>query len=313
MIKRTTWGVLLLNFGGPETLEDVEPFLTHILGSGRVSPEMVSAAKKRYHAIGGGSPLLSITKLQTAKLERELNLEGDRYRVYIGMLHAHPFIFDTMKQMASEGVERIFVLTLAPFYSRFSTGAYYTAVKNALEELHYYVPVEFAKPWYSHPLFIQAMAQRINRFLQEQANWEEGYLVFSAHSLPIGSNDGDVELYCRHFQETVELITQKLNHCKYRIAYQSRGGNRGKWLEPDILEVIESLWQEGERHIIIIPAGFVSDHVETLYDLDIDLKSQARNQGIRFQRCPALNDDPFFIQALASIITGQVGNGVVLK
>jgi len=302
--KKHLAGVLLINFGGPASLDDVEPFISNILGGRKVPPGILDGALKRYAAIGGGSPLFDITRIQAEKLEAELNGKTDRYRVFFGMLHWHPFIFDTLKRMADQGVQKIFVLSLAPFFSRASTGAYFAAVRQGVKDIGLNIPMEFIHSWHVHPLFVEAVVQNIKDELSHYQEKNQVYLIFSAHSLPEGERGEDTGLYQKQYQETVNAVMQRLGDYRYRIAYQSQGGRGGTWLGPDISEVVKELKQDGERDILIVPAGFVSDHLETLYDLDIEIIKNY-TEKINVRRCKALNAAPGFIKALASQVREQ--------
>lgn len=293
-------GVLLLNFGGPDTMEAVEPFVSNILGGKKVPPMVLEKIKERYKLIGGSSPLVRITEAQAIKLEEELNKTGEKFKVYIGMLHWHPFIYETLEKMAQDGVKKIVVLSLAPFYSRVSTGAYKKAIEEALDKYHFNFELLYVNPWHTEPLYIEAMEERIKEDLEKFRDKEEVQIIFSAHSLPVQHIlDGDA--YQEQFQEAVQEVVEKLGKVEWYLAYQSKGGGQGEWLGPEVEKVMDNLVLKDKKDVLLVPMGFVSDHVETLYDIDISMKNYAGTLGINFHRCTALNDTPKFIKALANI------------
>ncbi|MDD2498756.1 MAG: ferrochelatase [Desulfitobacteriaceae bacterium] len=307
-MSRLVNGVLLINFGAPKNLEDVESFVSSILNGRKLPPPALEKIKERYRLIGGGSPLPGITRLQAELLEQELNREKDCFKVFAGMLHSPPYIPDVIRQMVEEKISRIVVLSLAPFYSRVSTGRYYAAVKEAGEQYSISKLLHYAGSWHTHPLFLAAQEQRIKSELAKIGQQEKGCLVFTAHSLPAGD---DAVLYQEQYRQAVQGVSLRFPGYKIRIAYQSRGMGKGTWLAPAVEDILTDLAGEGEKDVLVVPIGFVSDHVETLYDLDIILKEHAESFNLKFQRCPALNDSNLFIKALASVVH-QLGDGMIL-
>lgn len=293
-------GIILLNFGGPDNLEQVEPFVSRIMAGRRVPPQALEKIKERYRCIGGGSPLLRITRSQAAKLEKLLNKDGDRFRVNVGMLHTHPSISCALEEMATIGIRQVVGLSLAPFFSQVSTGAYFAALREAAKKYQLEV-VRCVSSWSGDPIYIQAVVRRVQK---ELARWgdQKGSIVFTAHSLPAEGND--VDRYREEFRQVAETVAGYLS-CSFKLAFQSQGGG-GSWLGPKAEEVLESLVQQGEKKVLVVPIGFVSDHVETLYDLDIALCQYAIDIGLEYYRSLAVNDDDLFIQAMCSTITKQL-------
>ena len=301
MIHEKKTGVLLLNFGAPEKLAEVEDFITHI-GRGKKPPEQVlKIAKEKYSFLGGGSPLNAITRRQAEKLSQELKKQGRWKPVYFGMLHCPPFIHETLEKMVQDGVERIMALSLAPFYSQVSTGAYYTEVREWVTEFSSGLDVRFGGDLSAHPLFIEAWVNKITQALAAFTCPQEVNLVFTTHSLPLEPAE-DAFYYEKQFQEAVGKVEDRLSHRKIYLAYQSKGNRPGQWLGPQVGEVMEKLALAGEKSVLVVPIGFAADHLETLYDLDVEIKMQAQKLNMDWRRTTALNDDSLLIKLLAALI-----------
>lgn len=296
-----TKGVLLLGFGGPDTPDAIEPFVTNILGGKRLPPPVMAKIKERYDLIGGASPLVAITKRQAQKLEEALNTEAGSFKVYVGMLHWHPFISSAINDIREDGINSVVAVSTAPFFSRVSTGAYAEEVTKVLDGTDATLGVSFAPTWHNHPLFIKAMVKRVQDYLDRFSGEDHVQVIFSAHSLPIDHiQTGDP--YETQFRETVQLIIDHFPHLQWHLAYQSKGGGQGAWLGPDVEDVMEDLAANGKKNVLVVPVGFISDHVETLYDIDIAMKNKADALGLNFVRSLALNDEPLLIDALADLI-----------
>jgi len=290
--------VLLLAFGGPESLDVVEPFLKNVLVGRPITTELVDRVKKRYALIGGKSPLPEITRKQGRLLEEQL---GAGFKVYVGMRHWHPFIKDTVKQIKGDGISRIIAVPMAPQASKASTGGYIDALNKALEEVSG-LDVKVVEAWYKKPLYLQAVADTVKEAIKEfhEGRRKNVQVIFSAHSLPTRTVEGDpYEIQLRETIEGVIHTTGPLNYC---LAYQSKGQAPGEWLGPEVEVVMEGLAKEGKKDLLIVPIGFVCDHVETLYDIDIVFKKKADELGMNFRRAASLNDAPLFIEALADIV-----------
>lgn len=291
-------GVLLTGYGGPTSLDEVEPFLSSIAGGRKFTPEQIEAARARYGLIGGKSPLNEITGRQAAALQARLNDDGNRYVVKVGMLHLPPFIPDAIAGLIEAGEKKIAVVTLAPFRSRVSTAAYFTEAAKAMKA-HGDAEAVYVSGWNRNPNFIAAEANLINGVLDTFPEKDRGDadVIFSIHSLPEAYiRDGDS--YVDDINDTVEAVVPRLRGNRHHIAYQSKG--RGEnWLGPDTGTLMKKLSGEKRNRMVIAPVGFVSDHVETLYDIDITLKKLAQELGVTMKRVPAVNDSPLFISALA--------------
>lgn len=294
-------GVLLMAHGSPGRLDDIEAYYTHIRGGRSPSPEEVARLKERYRRIGGRSPLSQIAHAQAQALEKNLNREGRRFRVYVGMRHWRPFIHQTANQMVSDGIQEAVGLALTPHYSRLSVGAYIEAARKALEKLHSPMQIRFVESWHDHPLFLGALAERVRQGLARFPQEERGTVIFTAHSLPERILEwGDP--YPRHLRETCAAVAQQLSLSRWRFAYQGARRADEPWLGPDVLEVLDALAQQDRPAALICPVGFVADHLEVLYDIDVECRERAAQLGLHLERTISFNDDPRFIRALAAIV-----------
>lgn len=293
--------ILLLAFGGPDSLESVEPFLKSVLHGRPVSKEQIDRAIARYKAIGGRSPLLDITRRQAQALEDSLRNEYPELTVYVGMRHWHPFIKDILEEMVRDGIKRVVAVSMAPHNSKASTGGYIRAVEDALNGLNVKPEVTFVRSWHNHPQFIRALSNRIEEGLARFRRKDDLHIIFSAHSLPEKMVEDDP--YVDQIHETIEAVYREIGPVKWHLAYQSRGGGPFEWLGPDAGELMEKLSNNGVKDILLVPVGFVSDHVETLYDIDTVYRAKAEGLGINFKRTESLNDHSDFIAALKAIVT----------
>ena len=304
MSKAQKTGILLLAFGGADSLDDVEPFLKNILKDRPVSPELVKATKERYTLIGGSSPLLKITEDVAQELNFSLlNSTGEDYRVYVGMRHWNPYIKDTLKQMQDDGIEKVIAIIMTPYATKASAGGYYEEVDNALKELGSSMEVEYVKPWHTHPRYIEALLQIINSAqMPYQGILDKGkiMMIFSAHSLPVDILEGDP--YVDMIKETIEILTGKLTVFDDRLAYQSKGGGPVEWIGPSVEELIDEAGQNDMEGLLVVPIGFVSDHVETLYDIDILFKERAESQDLIFSRAQSHNSSDKFVLLMSEIV-----------
>jgi len=300
-MKDKKTGVLLLNFGAPERPEDVEDFVTHICHGLKPPEHVLKSVKEKYSSMGGGSPLIDTTRAQAKGLEIELKRQGRDCPVYIGMLHSPPFIVNVVGQMIEDGIGRILVISLAPFYSKVSTGAYYAGVREAVSSNFSDISVSYGADWHTHPSFIDAWVKQIACSLRDFPQPEEVNLIFTTHSLPMEPAE-DALGYQKQYQAAVKEIKEKLPCRKAHFAYQSKGKRQGEWLSPQVEDVIEKLAKEEEKSVLVVPIGFVADHLETLYDLDIEIKKQAELGKMDFRRITTFNDNPGFIKFLAELV-----------
>jgi len=303
--------------------------MVNLMGGRRPSPDLVARAAEKYRLIGGKSPLLEITRAQAAALENLLNTEVDpaihtrgsggqgqipRYRVYLGMRYWRPFIPDALREMTGDGVEKAVAISLSPHYSRVTTGAYFPEVQAWLAQKGPAMEVTFARDWYHHPLFIQALGEKLAEGREKfpPGHRERVPVVFTAHSLPVSHiREGDP--YVEQLRVTVDSLARQGNLASWRLAYQSRGGGPREWLGPEVEEVLESLAGDGHREVLLSPVGFVADHVETLYDIDIAIRGHAQRLGLQLERCAALNTSPTFIAALAAIAREGLKEGLNVR
>ena len=299
--------VLLMAYGGPSALADVEDYLRDVMGGRKPTPAMVEEVSARYARIGGRSPLLDITQAQAGALEHHLNAVAmaDRYRVYVGMRHWQPYIRQAVAAIARDGLRHVVALCMTPQYSRLSVGAYFQHLQQAQADLGAELDVTLIESWHTHPLLIQAMAENLDiarqGFAIEEREWVK--VIFCGHSLPASIiNEGDP--YDAQLRETASLVAERLNLAAdaWQFCYQGAGRRPGAWLGPELEDVIVRLANAGHRHILVAPVGFVADHVETLYDIDIECRALAAQHGAHLERMPSLNTSPTFIAALANIV-----------
>ena len=296
--------LLLMAMGGPDSLENVEPYLLDVRGGRPTPPELVEEIRTRYRVTGGKSPVLDITREAAAALERRLNASGERrFRCYVGLRHWHPFIRDTYAELLKADPDHIVGLCMAPQYSSLSIGAYVKKVEEARAELADETPISFVKSWHCHPLLIAAIVAHIRHTLERFPVEVRAQVpvLFTAHSLPervVAMKDP----YPEEVGATVQAVRAQLGGQPTRFAYQSQGRSGEKWLGPSVEETLEDLAQAGHHHVLVAPIGFLCDHVETLYDIDIELTQLARTKGIQLERIPMLNASAPLIDILTSVV-----------
>jgi protoporphyrin/coproporphyrin ferrochelatase len=295
--------VLLMAYGTPDRLEDVADYFTHIRGGRRPTPEAVDNLTQRYVAIGGATPLRTITETVRDRLRAELAADGLGHDVYIGMRHWHPYIGETMKAMREAGVRRVTAIALAPHYSRMSIGAYRDAVEAAHAELGNPFEVTYIDRWHDEPAFVSLIAARVQDAIARlpEAEGASAKVVFSAHSLPVRIREW-ADPYEAELRSSSSAVAERVGLHDWRFAWQSAGGSREPWIGPDILEYLETLAAEGVRTVVQVPIGFVSDHLEILYDVDIEATVAARQLGIHLVRTEMPNASPEFIRVLADAV-----------
>ena len=302
--------VVLLNLGGPGYPDEVRPFHYNLFSDRliiRLGPAFMQRpiawliAKKRapksrayYERIGGGSPLAVITEGQAASLERRLREHGD-FRTYVGMRYWRPSIEDAVGQAVSDGAERVMALSLYPQYSIATTGSSEKAFDEAARR-HGAPATAAVPPWYEHPLYIDALSDLLGKALEGA---EGAHVLFSAHSLPKRFID-EGDPYDEHIRATINALMARFDR-PWSLGYQSRSGPV-QWLGPSTGEEIKRLGREGVREAVAVPVSFVSDHIETLYEIDILYKDIAREAGVRLTRTESLNIHPMFIRALEDLV-----------
>lgn len=297
--------VLLLAYGTPGTLDDVEAYFTHIRHGRTPAPESVANLKARYERVGGATPLLALTEDVRAGLVNRLAAAGTPRPVYMGMKHWHPYIADTLQKMHDDGVRRFTALVLAPHYSRMSIGQYRQAIDEKQAALGNPFDIRFVDHWYDRDDFVRFMAGLVRQGLEEFPAQERGHVtvVFTAHSLPERIRTWN-DPYESQLQASAELVAKAAGLPGFRRAWQSAGGTAEPWIGPDILDFLDTLRAEGVKHVLQVPIGFVSDHLEVLYDIDIEAKDKARELGMHLERTELPNAKPGFIDVLAGIVAG---------
>jgi len=298
--------LLLLAFGGPRSLDEVEPFLTRLFRGRKPSSEQLERIKERYGLIGGRSPLPEITLKQAKALEERLNSKGYRFTSYVGMRYGHPLIEETLKEILRDGIREVIALPMAPFRSSASTGAYIEEVNHIRKNIGEKIEISFVVGWHLHSLFLEAIREKIEEGLAQFTPEERKrvHLVFSAHSLPKSLVEG--EPYVKDIGESVKEVVKKLEPLPWHIAFQSRGMGPEEWLGPDVESILIELSRQRVREILIVPIGFVADHIEVLYDIDVLYRGKAESKGMVLRRTKSLNFSEKFIEALSKIVEEHV-------
>jgi ferrochelatase len=314
-------GVLLLNLGGPETQADVQPFLYNLFADPElirlpfpflqrafawaISTLRAEKSRRNYAAIGGGSPLRRITAEQARELQAHLVAEGYDVPVYVAMRYWHPLIESVVQQIKSDGITRLVVLPLYPQYSISTTGSSFKLLDRLWAEDPELACIERCQicSWYDQPQYVQAMARAIREQLDGFAEPEGVHVLFSAHGIPESYVTEAGDPYQREMEACVRLIWQQVGRPNdHTLSYQSRVGSV-RWLQPYTERVILELGSQGVKQLLVVPISFVSEHIETLQEIDIEYRELAHRAGIAdFRRVPALNTDPLFIAGLAALV-----------
>lgn len=290
-------GVLLLAFGGADSIENVEPFVRNVLKNRPVTPELLEKARERYRLIGGKSPLLDITRAQASAVEEILKGKGLDWKVYVGMRYWAPYIKDTLEQMKADGVNGIVTVIMSTFCSLATTGAYELIVEKTLRDMNAGMSFMPLHVWHINPSIISAVAGKINDELPAFQDKNGLLIIFSVHSLPLMALEGDP--YDMMVYQCAEAVISRIGKFDYKIAYQSKGGGPAEWKGPSTEEVIEGAKKAGKTGVLVVPLGFVADHIETLYDIDILFKGLAEQNGLVFRRSASLNTTTEFIEMVA--------------
>ena len=314
-------GVLLLNLGGPEQLSDVRPFLFNLFSD----PEIIripiaafqkplawiistSRAKKsqaNYEKIGGGSPLRRITEAQARALETGLRAQGEDAKVYIGMRYWHPFTEDALVEIERDGIEQLVILPLYPQFSISTSGSSFRAIEKIWNENPKLQPPRYTAiaDWYKEPGYLQAMSQLIATEIDKCPNPDRAHLFFSAHGVPVSYVEEAGDPYQMEIEDCTKSIVQTLGRQnEHSLAYQSKVGPI-EWLQPYTEDAIVQLAEQGVTELVVVPISFVSEHIETLEEIDIEYREIAEEAGIHtFNRVPALDTNPVFIQTLVDLV-----------
>jgi len=300
--------VLLIAFGGPTCPEDIRPFLARVTQGIPIPPQRLEEVAHHYEAVGGKSPLNEITFRQAAALQQLLNVRTGGLPVYVGMRNSDPFFADTLRHMSNDGIKQALGFILSSHRTEASWERYQKNIADARAELSGAAPkVDYCDGWHDHPLFIQCWAELIAAAFAGIAPERRSStaLIFTAHSLPAAM--AARSHYVDEVQTTARLIANSLNRKSWSLAYQSRSGRPSDpWLEPDIATVIRDCAARGAKDVVVAPIGFVCDHVEVLYDLDIETKKLAADLGMNFVRASCPNDHPTFIRMMASVIEERI-------
>jgi ferrochelatase len=293
--------VLLIGFGGPARHQEIRPFLDNILRGRPIPKERYEEVVHHYEVMGGRSPYNEHTMRQADALRARLHRDRIDIPVAVGMRNWNPFLIDTMRDLTSKGVRRILGFILAAHRCEASWERYQRAVDDARSKIGSAAPqVEYPEPWHTHPRFIEAVAERTaGAFAQlDQSDAKRAELIFTAHSIPVPM--ANASGYAEQIRESAAAVASKLGRDSWTLAFQSRSGApRDPWLEPDVGEVIRKL--EG-RPAVVMPIGFLCDHVEVLYDLDVEAAKIARECGVTMIRAGTVGDHPAFIEMMADVV-----------
>ncbi len=280
--------VLLIAFGGPTRPDEIRPFLQNVTRGRRIPPDRLESVAHHYELLGGKSPMNELTFRQADGLRRELGTTP----VYVGMRNWEPYIAEAIQQMTADGVRDVVAVILSPHASEASRERYMASVDEALGPGS--PAIRYVPSWHTHPLFIETWHENV-------AKAGDGALVFTAHSIPVAA--AEASPYVREIEATAALVA---GDRPWRLAWQSRSGSpRDPWLEPDINDVLRELAAAGTRDVVVAPIGFVCDHVEVLYDLDVEARATADQLGLRLARAATCNDHPLFVRMLADVVRGM--------
>ncbi|WHY87683.1 ferrochelatase [Neobacillus novalis] len=299
-------GLLVMAYGTPYKLEDLERYYTHIRHGRKPTPEMIDELRSRYEAIGGISPLAKITLDQAEKLEEHLNKIQDQieFKMYLGLKHIEPFIEDAVKQMHEDGIEEAVSIVLAPHFSTFSVKSYNGRALEEAEKLGGSLKIRTIESWYQEPKFISYWAEKVKHIFEQMPVEEkdEAFLIVSAHSLPEKILQFQ-DPYPKQLQETADLIAEQAGIKNYQIGWQSAGNTPEPWIGPDVQDLTRDLFREHHyKAFVYAPVGFVCDHLEVLYDNDFECKNVTDEIGASYYRPEMPNAKEEFIDCLAAVV-----------
>lgn len=296
-------GVLAMAYGTPSGPEDLEAFYTDIRRGRPPTPELLAELRDRYAAIGGRSPLLAITRAQAAGIARELTARGVRATAAIGMRHAAPRIADGMAELVDAGVDEVVAIALAPHFSRMSVGAYARLAEEAAAAAPRPVRLTVVRSWHLAPGYLEYLTRAVAAAVASLPpdRRDAAHVLFTAHSLPQRIlADGDP--YPAQLEETAAAVARRAGLRDWSVGWQSAGRTADPWIGPDVLDVLEDLAASGAQAVVVCAAGFVADHLEVLYDLDVEARDRAAALGLAFARTASPNDDPGFLAGLAEVV-----------
>lgn len=299
--------VLVVAFGGPQGLDDIRPFLANVLRGRRVAPERIEEVAHHYERFGGVSPLTAITRRQAAGLGARLAARGLHLPVYLGMRNWHPLLADTLQTMARDGVRRAVGFVCAPHrsfssctqYRQNVTDARRAAVAAGLPA----VEITFVDDWHTREGFVDANARHARAALDTlpAAVRDGARLVFTAHSLPVSM--AGAARYQQQLRESARLVAERAGRAGWALVFQSRSGRPGDpWLGPDVCDYLRAERAAGLESAVLCPIGFLCDHVEVLYDLDVEAADAARGLGLPLARARTVNDDPAFLDMMTDVV-----------
>lgn len=310
-----TTGLLVMAYGTASGPGDIERYYTDIRGGRPPAPEHLRELTERYEAIGNVFPLLETTRAQANGVAERLSADGTTFRPYLGMKHSDPSIPEAVTRMRDDGIVRAVGLVMAPHWSGMSVETYVERVRSAVDELGDGLEISFVRSFHDHPAFVRLLAARVDEALERlpAADRGEALVLFTAHSLPTRiTDDGSLRCKtcdcadsCRYrdgLQETGDLVATALSLPHHAISWQSAGRTADPWWGPPIEESILEAAAAGHPAVVVCSAGFVADHLETLFDLDVEAKAIAERAGVRFERTRMPNDDPVFLDALADVV-----------
>ena len=288
--------VLLLAHGTPESLDQMPEYLTRVRGGRPPSLELIAEMTGNYSAIGGRSPLTDITRAQAAALQQEL---GDGTPVYVGMRNWHPYIADVVREAVAAGARALVGVPLAPQFSTVSVARYRDVLREAAPEG---VAVRCVLSWHDHPGLIAAFAEKVKAAGADRVD----VVLFTAHSLPVRLIEGG-DPYAREVERTAALVAEAVGLASYERAFQSAGRTPEPWLGPSVEEALRAAHARGARSVLAVPIGFVSDHTEILFDIDVQAAREAERLGLALRRTESLNTSPALIRTLADLVREQGG------
>ena len=294
-----TLGILVMAYGTPSSIEDVEPYYTDIRGGRPPTPELLGELTARYKAIGGRSPLLEITQAQATGIAERI----EDAQAFVGQKHAAPFIPDAIAAMNERGIDRAVGLVLAPHYSSMSIGDYERRARAAAEEIGWQGGLTVVRSWHLEPAFIELLAQRVRAALDSLSKDARAgtVVIFTAHSLPQKILEAG-DPYADQLLETAEAVAIEAGLERWQVGWQSAGRTSVPWIGPDLLEIMVDLAAKDVPGVVVCPCGFVADHLEVLYDVDVEARNLARDLGMELARTASPNADPDFLDMLATVV-----------
>jgi len=301
--------VLVVSFGGPEKRDDVMPFLERVVAGRNVPRERLLSVAEHYYELGGKSPINDQVRALIAALVNQLNSRGPRLPVYWGNRNWHPLLADTLRSMAEDGIRRAVAFFTSPYSSYSSCRQYREDIAAAREEVGPEAPeIDKLRCYYNHPGFIEPMADRVREALIQISPERRAktQILYSAHSIPLGMAEN-----CRYeeqLRESSRLVSHDVGHDRWRLVYQSRSGPPSQlWLEPDVCDVLRELKEQSDvEDVVIAPIGFISDHMEVVYDLDHEARDIAEKLGLNLVRAKTVGTHPRFVEMIRELIEERV-------